>query len=373
VRALFLLLLAACGPASVPPPPAHVPPPPSAPAPYTLSLLGDGPLVIPPGLEVDGLTVGGLSAIVRSEGDTYRSLIDNQGAAAARIFELQFAVTERGPAPLPGRTPADVPRSALRLEGLNGINFDGEGLVLTPERTFLVSSEREPSIREVSAEGKTLRNLPVPPVFDGSLLGGRGIRSNQGFEALAISPDGRSLWTANEGALKQDAPDEAMFGVHPIRLLRYDRQGDSWAPAAQHVYVLDPIEKRGIGLHVRGLVDLLPLPEGGFLALEREFVAGVGMEVQIFHVTTGGATDVSGLESLAGQSYTPVRKTLVYDFAVSAGLGFVPDNLEGMTFGPALPGGDRTLVLVSDDNFEPRIQSTQIVALRLHSATRGAS
>ena len=46
--------------------------------------------------------------------------------------------------------------------------------------------------------------------------------------------------------------------------------------------------------------------------------------------------------------------------------------LEGIAFGPELPDGDRTLVLVSDDNFQP-FQQTQIIALRLHSATRGGS
>jgi hypothetical protein len=117
-------------------------------------------------------------------------------------------------------------------------------------------------------------------------------------------------------------------------------------------------------------VDLVILPEGGLLALEREFVEGFGMEVQLFHVSIDGATDVSGMESLAGQTYTPVRKTLLYDFARS---GFVPDNLEGMTFGPELPDGDRTLVLVSDNNFKPLLQQSQIVALRLHSAVRGGS
>jgi len=44
-----------------------------------------------------------------------------------------------------------------------------------------------------------------------------------------------------------------------------------------------------------------------------------------------------------------------------------------MTFGPDLPDGDRTLVLMSDDNFKPLLQQTQIVALRLHSAVRGGS
>jgi 3-phytase len=82
-------------------------------------------------------------------------------------------------------------------------------------------------------------------------------------------------------------------------------------------------------------------------------------------VDTAGATDVSGRDSLSGEDWTPVRKTLLYDFPN-------PDNLEGMTFGPELPDGDRTLVVVSDDNFLI-LQSTQIVALRLHSATRAGS
>ena len=335
-------------------------PAPAAPGPapaYTLSLLGD--LVIPSNQTVDGLTVGGLSDLIWIEGDTWRAIVDNQEDTPARIFDLRFRVTESGPSPLPGETPFDIPKSALRLAGLDGKNFDGEGLVRTGRGTLLVASETEPSIREVSATGETLRRLPVPDLFVSDKLAGRGARVNAGFEALDLS--GSTLWTANETALAQDAPDEAKFATHPIRLLRYDSE----KPAAQFVYVLDPIEQRRSGFSVRGLVDLLILPEGGLLALEREYVEGVGNEVQIFHVSTDGATEVSGMESLAGQRYTPVRKTLLYTFEN-------PPNLEGLALGPELPDGDRTLVVLSDDNFEPLLQ-TQLVALRLHSATRGGS
>ena len=327
---------------------------PGPPPGYTVLPLGS--LVVPSNQTVDGLTVGGLSDLVLAEGDTegdtWRAIVDNQEDTPARIFDLRFRVTEDGPSPVPGDTPFDIPRSALRLAGLNGRNFDGEGLALTPRGTLLVSSETEPSIREISAAGDTLRMLPVPELFLSDKLAGRGARVNAGFEALDLS--GSTLWTANETALAQDAPDEARFATHPVRLLRYD----SDTPAAQYVYVLDPIERRGSGFSVRGLVDLLILPEGGLLALEREYVEGAGMEVQLFHVSTEGATEVSGMESLAGQRYTPVRKTLLYTFEN-------PDNLEGLAFGPELPDGDRTLVVLSDDNFQPP-QQTRIVALRLH-------
>lgn len=340
---------------------------------YEVSLLGDGPMVIPPGVQVDGLNVGGLSAISRVKGDTYRALVDNEDDTPARIFELELRVTESGPVPPPGRKEAEVPRSALPLAGLDGKSFDGEGMVLLPGGGFLVSSEKEPSIRQLSARGAVLRMLPVPSLFAFSAIGGSGIRINSGFEPLTLSPDGRSLWTGTEEALKQDAPDEARFGTHPVRMLRYGRSGGTYKPAEQYVYVVEPIKNRRPGFSVRGLVELLALPEGGFLALEREFVEGVGTAVQLFHVEIGEATDVSGFESLAGRSYTPVRKTLLFDVNKA---GFLVDNLEGMTLGPELPDGDRTLVLIADDNFERFKQFQQVLALRLrsvHSATRAGS
>lgn len=345
---LLFLLPAGCATA----PPAAVPF-------YDVSLLGSGPFVVPRGArvaQVDGLDVGGLSALVREKGDTYYALVDNQDETPARIFGLEIRVTPGGP--------VEETRSAIRLDGLDGENFDGEGLALTPQGTFLVSSEKEPFLREVARTGRTLRLLPVPSRFTA------GVRRNSGFEALGLSADGRTLWTANETALEQDAPDQeaAFYGRHPVRLLRYERRGGSYEPAGELAYVVDPIERRGTKFKVRGLVDLLPLPEGGLLSLEREYVEGFGNEVQLFLVDTGGATDVSGVESLAAGGWTPVRKTLLYDF----GSAFEPDNLEGMTFGPELPDGDRTLIVISDDNFDEK-QATQVVALRLHSATLGGS
>ena len=47
---------------------------------------------------------------------------------------------------------------------------------------------------------------------------------------------------------------------------------------------------------------------------------------------------------------------------VETDLGIVPDNLEGMAFGPALPDGRLPLVLVSDNNFSAS-QSTQFIVL----------
>jgi hypothetical protein len=344
-------------PLAVPAEPATGPAKGAEPAPL-LSLLGTGPLVIPFGAKADGFRVGGLSAIARAADGTYLAVVDNDGASPARVFRLAFEVTAAGVTPPAGKTALQVPVAAIPLAGFNGRSFDGEGMALEPTGEMLISSETEPSIREFSLQGQTLRTLPVPTLF----LAGekKGIRGNRGFESLALSPAADVLWTANERALQQDAPDDPAR-PSPVRLLRYERRGADWVPGAQFVYEVEPIHRPGSRLQVRGLSDLVALPGGDLLALEREFVLGRGFTIQIYRIALAGATDVSGREALAGTSYVPVRKTLVYDFAQA---GFAPDNLEGMAFGPRLADGSRTLVLVSDNDFSP-FQKTQIVALRL--------
>jgi hypothetical protein len=341
-----------------------------------ISVLGAGPLIVPYGAEVGGFRVGGLSGITRDADGSYLAVVDNEGDTPARVFRLAFMVDERGVSPLSGKTPLQVPVAAIRLTGANGAsfdgkNFDGEGIVVTAKSTLLISSEVEPSVREFSPAGGLLGELPVPGLF----LAGKqhGSRGNLGFESVALSASGETVWTANERPLWQDVPEDDQTRPSPVRLLRFDRRGPGgngggFAAGPQYVYEVEPIRgKLGHGFAVRGLSDLLALPDGDLLALEREYVLGRGFRIQLYRVSLAGATDVSGLESLLGKirgkSWQAVRKTLLFDFARA---GFVADNLEGMTFGPDLPDGSRTLVLVSDNNFEP-LQKTQIVALRWRS------
>ena len=75
------------------------------------------------------------------------------------------------------------------------------------------------------------------------------------------------------------------------------------------------------------------------------------------------ADDVNGVDSLAGMlgGVRPVQKTLLLDLRT---LGLPLDNVEGMTIGPTLPDGRRSLVLVSDNNFAPS-QFTQFLLFAL--------
>ena len=123
------------------------------------------------------------------------------------------------------------------------------------------------------------------------------------------------------------------------------------------------MELAPFGALFNGLAELMNLDQGGhFLGLERAFGLK-GFSIKLFQLATGAATDISTYASLKGDTagIAPIRKRLLLDLA---SLDIQLDNLEGMTLGPQLPDGDRSLLLVSDDNFDPN-QVTQFLLFRL--------
>ena len=130
----------------------------------------------------------------------------------------------------------------------------------------------------------------------------------------------------------------------------------------EFVYVTEPIADAPIPagtFATNGLVELLSISDSRLLALERSFSVGVGNAISIYEVSTDGASDVRDVESLDGFAFEPVSKELILDLG---DLGITLDNVEGITFGPNLPDGRRTLILVSDNNFNAAGQFTQFLA-----------
>jgi predicted extracellular nuclease len=136
----------------------------------------------------------------------------------------------------------------------------------------------------------------------------------------------------------------------------------------EYLYLTEPVAYASTlpdGLEVSGLVDLLALDETTLLAMERSFSMGPGNVIWIFEIGIDGATDVSRWPALSGidlDSVIPVRKELLLDLRE---LDTYLDNLEGMTFGPTLADGRQTVILVSDDNFNPVLQVTQFLAFAI--------
>jgi len=250
--------------------------------------------------------------------------------------------------------------------------LDPEGIELARPGHLYISSEGDadgtppidPFVNRFNPSGKQNRALPIPDKFlpDGSEI--YGIRDNLAFESLTSTPNRRYLFTATENALLQDGPPSTLVDKSPSRLLQFS-QGRSRGHGPEYVYMVDEIpfdsDPSG-GFADNGLVELQALDNAGtFLAMERSFASGVGNTVRLFETSTAGATEVSGIDALDGATYTPMSKRQVADFADD--LGFDPDNLEGMGFGPGeLPGGYKPLIVVSDNNFNDS-QITQFILL----------
>jgi len=211
-----------------------------------------------------------------------------------------------------------------------------------------------PWVRRFTLGGRQVGDIAVPGAF--LPAPGHGVRQNLAFESAAVSPNGRTLWIGTEGALVQDGPAATVANGSPARLLRYDAR--TWNVERQFVYVTDPIAEPPVpptAFAVNGLADLLPLNEEFLLAMERSFsvgAPGTGNTIKLYDVALPGADDVNGFDSLATllSGIQPLEKTLLLDLDV---LGIPLDNVEGMTFGPDLPDGRRSLILVSDNNFSP--------------------
>ncbi len=225
---------------------------------------------------------------------------------------------------------------------------DFEGVAFTPDRpdTIMVSTEA-PEVIEVSLhDGRALRTLALPRIF-------QQIVPNQGLESLTYTPDGQTLWTANERALKIDGnpqqPITPFLSTTRVRLLRYDRKGDTFDPAAQFEYQTGGVH--GAAGQI-GLCDLAALPDGRLLSLERSAAQGLSgkksIRTRIYLVDPTDATDISQPPFDAGlvnQSPVKVAKTLLFD-------GFVCDadgeNLEGLCVGPERSPGRFTILGVVD-------------------------
>ena len=213
---------------------------------------------------------------------------------------------------------------------------DFEGIALTADGAgVFLAEEGVPGVRVYRlGDGVRLDILQTPPLFSAR-------RDNFGFESLTSVPG--SLWTANEEALTIDGPLSSPMSGTVIRLLRFDTAGATPVPAEQHAYVTEPVHGLMISGARSGVADLVALPSGRLLVLERSFaLASPLFLTRIYEVDLAGATDVSAFTAgLVDAVYTPATKRLLHAGSYT--------NLEGLCLGPRLPSGGWSLLGVVDD------------------------
>lgn len=220
-------------------------------------------------------------------------------------------------------------------------NLDFEGIAQVGN-TFYLSEEGDPSLRRFDpATGNEFQKISSPQVFQNN------VRTNRGFESLAFDIQDSKLWTANEEALTVDGPLATQAAGTTVRLLGISL--NCCGRPDQFAYEVEPLHGAAFGSARSGLSELVVLPDGTLIGLERSAaVTSPAFLNRIFEINFAGATNINTSEfssGLAGKSYSPVGKELLWSGAV----GSFGQNLEGLTVGPRLPNGDWILLGVVDN------------------------
>ncbi|CAM3694805.1 esterase-like activity of phytase family protein [Paracidovorax anthurii] len=364
-------LLTACAPIRMAPQPAIA----EAPAGALPRLRLIGTATLPHAMEFLGTTVGGISGIdYDPTQDRWVLLSDDRSSLQpARFYTARLHYRDNALEPprltgvftlrQPGGEPFPSPLDARRAGPAAGEVPDPEAVRWLPGgRSLLWTSEGDfargfgPALRESTADGAAVRQFTLPPGFMPQRGGTLGPRSNRTLEGLALAPDGRTAWLAMEAAWQQDGPvptPQAAGG--PLRITAIDLC--SGQAVRQIAYVPDAVPRaRRLpwGPALNGVSEILADGPDHLLVLERAYSAGAGFSARLYRIDTRAASDTLTLAQLTPGNHAPAAKTLVTELPDV-------DNLEGMAWGPPLPGGRRVIVFVSDDNFNPA-QTTQFIA-----------
>lgn len=230
---------------------------------------------------------------------------------------------------------------------------DCEGIVWFPSAgTLFISGEGDQAILEYALNGTpTGRRLAVP-----AIMAADKIYPNYGFEALAYSPEHHLFYTVTESMLRADGTAAGPLAPGATNLLRIQTFGDDLQPRASYAYRMDAGRKAKFGTtYVYGVSEVLPLPDGRLLVLEREANiprGGIGSECicKLFEVRPSEGWTIDSSTSL--QQLDPNRflvKRLL--FTVTTRMNLLQQNFanyEGMCLGRRLADGRQTILLVSD-------------------------
>lgn len=340
------------------------------PSAWSLQLKYVGEASIKTGTKFEKATIGGLSGIVWRDGSLYALSDDKGRAGEPRYFAFDLKISDSSVVLTPKKVHfiTGLPKVGDKPAGL-----DPEGLVGVAGGDFLISSEgnndakpREmPRIFRVSSEGVWKNDLPIPDKFLPEATGQqkKGIQNNAAFEGLTTFADGKFVYTITESALSQDfiAGEEALGDW--LRIIKFEDKGQQGhKPVAEYAYRVDSFKDNQQGKEVfRGVSEILSVSDTKLIVLER----GVrifskdlwAQTVGLYLVDLSKGTDVSALAKLSDGKFTGLEKIKLIDFETDLtkerGTKTI-QNFEALAWGPVLPDGRRTILVMSDNNFSKK-------------------
>ncbi len=319
--------------------------------------------ILPNDMLIDSTWVGGLSGIDFYNGTYY---IACDAKKTPRFYTAKIKVVD-------SKFDTIIVSKAIKLQNVKGA-IDLESIIVDSlkNEVFLVSEgnikkEENPSFFSVNHRGEFMSSFKIPQNFEAK---GKQLPRNNGvFEGLTKSFDKQGYWIATELPLKLDGPKPKYAETtSPVRFTFFDKKGTS---TRQFAYLLDKVSKKPLGdFAVNGVTDILSYATNKLLVIERSYSSGYGNQgnvIKIYSLDHTDAVNTINYKKLTKDNYYPVKKELVFNFeSIRDSLtNRSIDNIEGICFGPTLPNGNKSLILISDNNFDVDGQLNQVILMEL--------
>lgn len=338
-----------------------------------------GQYIVPYNLIYNNTTVGGLSGIDYDAGTKQYYLISDDRSAInpARFYTAHITFTQKGidtvqftgvqnmlqyngnVYPNSKQNPSFTPDpEAIRYNPVSGqLVWSSEGERIVKQKDTVLEN---PAVTTISITGKYIDTFSLPH----NLLmqaTQNGPRQNGVLEGLTFADNYKTLYVNVEEPLYEDGPRADLTDNNAfIRIFKYNAA--SKQNTQQFAYKLDPVAHAANPeneFKINGIPDILSIGNNKLLVIERSFSTGrLACTIKLFLTDLNNATDIKNIPSLkANNNFVPAAKKLLLNMD---SLGIYIDNIEGVTFGPLLPNGHKTLLFVADNNFNA-LEKTQFL------------
>jgi hypothetical protein len=321
------------------------------------------------GRQLKGTTIGGLSGIDYDPSrDLYYLISDDPSSkGATRYYSAKISISDKGIDSVQildvisllnpkGEQYADITKDRTHSADVEAMRYDAkrDELIWSSEgQRFVRDGKQEledPSIVIMQRNGQYKDSFALPdnmrirPVE-------KGPRHNSVFEGLSFDDDNSHVYVSVEEPIYEDGPRAgAGDSTAWVRVLKFNRKIKQCV--AQYAYQVDavpyPANPPG-AFKVNGISDILYIGSEQFIFIERAWSTGrVPSDVRIYLADGRHAEDISSVTLDITPAKKPMTKKLLLDMS---SLGRFIDNIEGVTPGPLLANGHRSLIFVADDNF----------------------
>lgn len=325
--------------------------------------------VLPNGMEFKNTIVGGLSGIdYDGRRDLYYLISDDPATKGPTRFytaKIFFSTNGIDSVRIVNVTPllnqhgelyTDITKDRIHSADVEAVRYDfkRDELIWSSEGQRSMRDGKQeledPAIVIMDRDGHFKDSFALPSNMHIQAIE-KGPRHNSVFEGLSFDENNSHVFVSVEEPLYEDG-SRAGTGDSTawIRILKFNRKLKQCV--AQYAYQIDPVPYAANppgAFKVNGVSDILYIGNDKFIVIERAWSTGrLPSDVRVYIADAHYAEDVSTTPI----DVTPAKKPLVKKLLLNMEtMGRFIDNIEGVTFGPTLPNGHRTLIFVTDDNF----------------------